>query len=330
MSDIAQAAGVSSASVSYALNGSPGVGPEVRERILKIADELGFRPSRLARELRTGASSTIGLLLADIANPFYTEVAAGVVAATADEGFEVFVSHVGGGRQRQADAALAHVDRNCSGLILTSLVDADRPLLTKLERERVPFVQLYRRLEGVSADWVGIDDRAAGVEIALHMLASGRRRIAVLGGPQESSATSNRVSGFREALHQAGVQALNEPEVWGDFTRQSGAMRARAVLARHPDVDGIICSNDVIAVGVMDVCRETGRSVPEDVALSGFDDMSFSSAGPLQLTTVTVPREALGRRAAQLLLRRIAGDDGPPRAEQLPYELRIRATTAVH
>ena len=327
MYDVAREAGVSGAAVSYALRGVPGVSDEVRERILRVAEELGFRPSRLARELQAGTTKTIGLLLADIANPVYTEIAGGVVAAAAEEGYEVFVSHVGVDGSRQSEVALAQVDRKSSGLIFTSLTPDDKPLLAKLHSEKVPFVQLYRRVADDTSDWVGIDDYAGASEMASHVAATGRRKIAILGGPDSSSVSVNRVNGFRDALDKASLTAVNEPNVWGELTRASGALRARALFAEHPDADAVIGGNDLIAMGVMDVCREIGKRIPEDLALTGFDDMSFSSAGPLQLSTVTVPRDLMGRRAVRLLLRRIMGDESPPQVEQLPYTVEIRETT---
>jgi LacI family transcriptional regulator len=327
MSDVAREAGVSAASVSYALTGAPGVSEELRRRILEVAEDMGFRPSRTARDLRSGTTRSIGLLLADIANPFYTEVAAGVVAAAADDAYEVSVAHVGVDGARQADVAYAQVDRNCSGLIFTGLVAADKPLLDTLRQEGIPVVQVYRKVAGEESDWVGIDDYQAGFEMASHVVATGRRRIALVGGPEASSASMGRMRGYEEALRKAGLTAVNEPDVWGELSRASGALRARAVLAEHPDIDAFVCGNDVIALGVLDVCTEIGKRVPEDIAISGFDDMSFSSAGPLQLSTVTVPREVMGRRAAQRLLQRIEGDDSTPRNDVLPYTIQIRNTT---
>ena len=247
MSDVAREAGVSGASVSYALSGAPGVSEDRRRHILAVAEEMGFRPSQTARDLRSGTTRSIGLLLADIANPFYTEVAAGVVAAAEDAGYEVSVAHVGVDVARQADVAYAQVDRNCSGLIFTGLVAADKPMLDTLRHEGVPVVQVYRKVEGEQSDWVGIDDYHAGFEMASHVVATGRRRIALVGGPEASSASMGRMHGYQEALRKAGLTAVNEPDVWGELSRASGALRARTLLAEHPDIDAFVCGNDVIA-----------------------------------------------------------------------------------
>ena len=335
MNDVARVAGVSSASVSYALTGAPGVSDELRERIRAIANELGYRPSLVAQGLKTGRARSIGLLLADITNPFYTEIAAGAVDVAGDEGYEVLISHLGFGQDTdgdEADARLAmvaraHVDRYSSGLMLTSLVAGNGPLLDELRRAHVPVVQLYRRVPGEPSDWVGIDDHAAAEQVMNHLIATGRRHIAVLGGQRSSSASMARSAGFVDALHAAGLHPANPDRgLWGGMSRRSGYERARELFAGATPIDAVACGNDLIALGVLDACRDAGRAVPDDVAVTGIDDMSFASVGPLQLTTVSVPREQMGRRGVQLLLRRIEGDSGPPVEEVLPHRLRVRDT----
>lgn len=328
--DVALRVGVSTASVSYALSGSPEVGADLRERVLQAAEELGYRPNKVAQQLRRGKTDAIGLLLADIANPFYPDLASGVIAAAADKGFEVFVSHVGVDGERQADAASAQLDRNSAGLLFTSVADRDHGLLRGLQSSGVPFVQLHRSLEGVSADSVVVDNFAAAKELAEHATGFGRHRVAVLGGPEASSVSRDRVRGFREGVGSGGAQTVNLEGIWGALTRESGALRAAELFASHPDVDTVLCGNDLIALGVLDTCQELGKRIPGDVAVAGFDDLSFSSVGPLQLTSVEVPRALMGRRGFELLYRRIGGWDGPPVREVLPHVLHLRATTINH
>jgi LacI family transcriptional regulator len=355
MNDVARAAGVSSAAVSYALTGSPGVSDELRERIRAIANELGYRPSLLAQSLKTGRARSIGLLLADITNPFYTEIAASAASAAAEAGYEVLISHVGLaeeagsdvadgpnsdsaypseadaddlGAGRLASVAHAHIDRYTSGLLFTSLLARDRPLLDELRRAHLPVVQLYRRVPNEPSDWVGIDDRAAAEELMCHLVATGRRNVAVLGGTRSSSASSARAAGFGDALRRAGLRPANSDQLlWGEISRRSGLYRAQRLFAEHTKLDAVACGNDLIALGVLDACREAGRGVPDDIAVTGFDDMNFASVGPLQLSTVTVPRELIGLRGVQLLLRRIDGESGPPVEEVLPHQIQLRGTT---
>lgn len=328
LADIAARAGVSVASVSFALSGAPGVSDELRERIVRLADELDFRPNRAARDLRAGTSRTIGLVLVDLSNPFYPEIASGVIAAATDRGHEVLISQVGTDARGQRDVVLAQLDRGSDGILLTSVTAGDAPLLRELQRRDHPFVQVYRELDDVDADFVGIDDLAAGTELGAHVAACGYRRVAVLAGPQDSSASRHRASGFVAGVESGGATVVNRDDLWGELTRASGAARSAAVLAKHPDVEAFVCGNDVIAVGAYDTCRSSGLAVPADIGLTGFDDMSLSSAGPFQLTTVTVPRDEIGRVGAGLLLDRIAGDRSAPRRIVLGHALQRRETTA--
>lgn len=325
--DVAKAAGVSTAAASYALSGAPGVSDELRERIVKIARELGFRPSKIAQDLRAGSSRSIGLLIDDIANPAYTEVARGAARAAGERGFEVFVSHLGTDEKRKAEVALSHVDRKTSGLIFTSVTPDDRALLETLAVEQVPYVQVYRRVEEPAADWVGVDDYTFAKATAVHVLGLGRRSVALIGGHRKSSAAIGRVRGWKEALAEAGLSVRNPRSVWGTLSREDGYRRASAIFGKTPDVDAILCGNDVTALGVMDYARENGIRIPEVLALTGFDNMSFSSAGPLQLTTVSVPRDLMGVQAAHALIDRVEGFSGPPRYQCLECSVVVRNST---
>jgi LacI family transcriptional regulator len=328
LADIAARAGVSVASVSFALNGAPGVSNELRERIVGLADELGFRPNRAARDLQAGTSSTIGLVLVDLSNPFYPEIASGVIAAATARGHEVLISQVGTDERGHRDAVLAQLDRGSEGMLLTSITAGDAPLLKELQRRGHPFVQVYREIDDVQADFVGIDDFGAGTEMGTHVAACGYRRVAVLGGAEDSSASRRRALGFVAGLESGGATVINRDNLWGELTRASGAERSAAILDGHPDIEAFVCGNDVIAVGVYDTCRSSGLAVPGDVGLTGFDDMSLSSAGPFQLTTMTVPRDDMGRISTDLLLDRIAGDTSPPRRVVLAHSLQVRETTS--
>lgn len=328
MADVARKAGVTQAAVSYALAGRPGVSKELRARILRIADELGFRRNRVAVDLRQGRTGSVGLLLADIANPFYPEVASGVIAACEARGYEVFVSHVGLSGERQVEAALSHVDRNVAGLLFTSLTPGDRELLDRLDHLGIPFVQLHRWVDEVPADWVGIDNFVAAKALADHVMHSLVERVAIIGGPNDSMVSRDRTRGYLASVVACKGKVVNPRAMTGMLTRTSGRLRARRLLSRDTRVEAFLCGNDVIALGVLDACRESGVAVPRDVLVAGFDDMSFASAGPLQLTTVEVPRAQIGQRGAVLLLDRIEGATDPPSRITLRHRVRIRETTS--
>lgn len=328
LADVAKAAGVSTAAVSYALNGRPGVSEENRRRVVQVAKQLGFRPNRLARALRHGQTKMLGLLLADIANPFYPEIASAIVTEAFARGYEVFLSHAGLHGQLQRDAVGALLDRQSDGLLFTSVVESDRELLTELLGAGVALVQVVRQIDGVPADFVGIDDRSAGRDMARHVLSVGRRKPVVLGGPPESSASRDRLLGYRQGFAEGDVEILHPDLIEGDLTRESGYARTRALLhaAKKARPDVLVCGNDMIALGSIDALYEAGLRVPVDVAVVGYDDMSFASSQLVGLTSVEVPRAEMGRVAVRMLLQRIEDVAALPQKVVLPHRVVVRQT----
>lgn len=326
LADVARQAGVSRAAASYVINGKPGVGQLTRERVLAVAEELEFRPNRLARGLRDGRSKAIGLLLADVSNPFYPEIAAGVLEAAKSLDYKVLLSHTGDDAREQASETHALLDHRCDGLIFTTLTVADQRLLTQLKRHGIPFVQLVRRVQGIVGDFVGIDDESGGRVAAEHLLALGYRDIAIVAGPQRSSASRARAHGLSRALADHGV-AL-PPQRWAEssLTREGGYLAAQALLAAARPPRAFACGNDVIALGVIDGLMDSGLQVPSDVAVIGYDDMSFASSRLIGLTTIRQPRHEMGAEAARLLISRIQEPDSPPRERILPHHLVPRRT----
>lgn len=321
LADVAERAGVSRAAASYVINGKPGVGPAARERVLAAAEELEFRPNRLARGLRDGHSRAIGLLMADISNPFYPEIAGGVVETAKGLDYKVFLSHTGDDLRQQASEVYALLDHRCDGLILTTLTDADRHLLEQLIRHDVPFVQLVRRVPGVVTDFVGVNDESGGRVAGEHLLALGHRDIAVVAGPQRSSASRARAHGLCHVLASHGI-AL-PPNRWAEsgLTREGGYQAVRRLLESASRPHAIACGNDMIALGVIDGLMDAGLRVPSDVAVMGFDDMSFASSRLIGLTTVRQPRHEMGVEAARLLINRIQHPHAPPSERILPHRL---------
>lgn len=328
LSDVARQAGVSIATVSYVMNDRGGVGERTRANVLRIADELGFRPNRVASGLRTGRTQVLGLVLADITNPFYPEIAAGVIEGAAEAGFQVFLSHSGTDGGLDGEVVQALCDHQCGALIFTSLVVSDGPLLFDVVPPDVPIVQTVRRIPGIGADFVGIDDRAGAREEAQHLIELGHRDIAILAGPSASSASSERTAGYREALGEAGIELPPESVVECSLTVDAGYRAVERLLeSRRRPPGAVLCGNDLIALGALDAFLAHGLSVPEDVSLAGYDDIWFASSRLVQLTTVRQPRHEMGRAAVSLALARLADPDIPPREVIMRHELVVRRTT---
>lgn len=328
LSDVAKHAGVSIATVSYVMNDRAGVGERTRANVLRIADELGFRPNRVASGLRTGRTHVLGLVLADITNPFYPEIAGGVIAAAAEAGFQVFLSHGGPDGGLDGEVVRALCDHQCGALIFTSLVVSDGPLLFDVVPPDMPIVQVVRRIPGIHADFVGIDDRAGAREETRHLLDLGHRDVAVLAGPFASSASSERTSGYLEALAEAGIELSPESVLECSLTADAGYRAAQQLLAsRRRPPEAVLCGNDLIALGAIDAFLAHGLAVPDAISVAGYDDIWFASSRLVQLTTVRQPRHEMGRAAVSLALERLADPDIAPREVIMKHELVVRRTT---
>lgn len=328
LSDVAKRAGVSIATVSYVMNERDGVGERTRARVLRVADELGFRLNRVASGLRTGRTQVLGLVLADITNPFYPEIAGGVIAAAAEAGFQVFLSHGGTDGGLDGEVVQALCDHQCAALVFTSLVVSDGPLLADVVPPDVPIVQTVRRIPGIRADFVGIDDRAGAREAARHLVDLGHRDVAVLAGPSASSASSERTAGFLATLAEAGIEPSPESVRECSLTVDAGSRAAAQLLDSRPrPPEAVLCGNDLIALGAIDAFLAHGLSVPEDVSVAGYDDIWFASSRLVQLTSVRQPRHEMGRAAVSLALERLADPGLPPRETIMQHELVVRRTT---
>jgi LacI family transcriptional regulator len=311
------------------MNARAGVGEQTRTHVLEVADELGFRLNRLATSLRTGRSRVFALVLADITNPFYPELAGGVIAAAAEAGFEVFLSHCGHNGRLDGEEVRALCDHQCAALIFTSLVISDGPLLADAVPPDVPIVQTVRRIPGLDADFVGIDDRAGARQAAQHLVELGHRNVAVLSGPMESSASTDRVAGYREALGEAGIELAPERIRECSLTVDSGYTAVQRLLAADAaPPTAVLCGNDLIALGAIDAFVDHGLSVPADVSIVGYDDIWFSSSRLVELTTVRQPRHAMGEAAVALALERLDDREIAARDTILPHEFVLRRTTA--
>lgn len=326
IADVAKKASVSVATVSNVLNDRGRVSEESRGRVLRAAESISFRPDRLARGLRAGRTSVLGLLLGNIANPFYTEVAAGVVDGAARLGYHVFVSHTASDPEIQRREAEALRDHRCDGLIFTAVTEDDRVLLDELIRYRMPIVQVERWVPGLRADHVGIDNRTAGREVTAHLAAVGHTEIAIIAGPETSAASRERYHGFQEGIRDAGLSLRPTHVYMSELTREGGHRAAETLLAVRPRPTAIACGNDMIALGVMDAIIDHGLRIPADVGVAGFDDMPFASSRLIDLTTVRQPLQRLGSTAVEMLLARLERPTRAPARIILPHELIVRGS----
>jgi LacI family transcriptional regulator len=325
---VAAASGVAPSTVSNALTGKGYVSPETRSRVVEIAASLGYRASSVARSLRLQQTWSVGLLLADVSNPFFPAVVRGIEDVLWRKQYNLVLCNTDYRKDKEA-AYLRHLlDKRLDGLILASTA-SDSDDVLRLQSERVPFVMLNRRHVSAKTHYVGMDNEG-GVGMAMeHLLALGHRRIGFIKGRADSSAAEERYQGYRKALRQAGIPFDEALVAYGDYTIESGHAAAVGLMGRPRLPTAIVSANDFMAFGAMALFKERGLRVPEEMSVIGFDDIFVSALPWIELTTVRPQSWQLGARAAELLLALIGGQEtGLAHEVILPNELIRRATTA--
>jgi LacI family transcriptional regulator, galactose operon repressor len=320
--DVAQHAGVSLATASRVVNGSErGVGPELSARVLRAAGELGYVPHGPAQALARASTSTVGVIVHDIADPYFTEIALGAMAVADDGARLVTICNTFGDPRREGRyVALLHAQR-VSALVLagSGYVDpgVDAPLAAAVRSFRAGGgrVAMVGR-HAIEADSVEPDNRGGAVRLGRALADLGHRRVGVVTGPPGLTTTADRLAGLRATLD------LDEDRIVpGDFGREGGARGAGVLLDRHGDLTAIVAFSDAAAIGALSVLRGRGIDVPRDVSLFGFDDVPAARDVTPALSTVRLPLRELGATAMRLAL---DGWIGAPRTTVLPTELVLR------
>lgn len=328
--DVALLAQVSVGTVSNVLNSPAKVSPSTVERVLRAIDELGFVRNDAARQLRAGRSRSIGLVVLDIGNPFFAEVARGAEDRAAQSGMTVLL----GNSDESVIRETAHLDlfreQRVNGVLVTPASD-DLALLRRLQAGGVPVILVDREVEGESFDSVAVDDVEGGRLAGAHLIDIGRRRITFVGGPQTIPQVADRLQGARSAVaacEGATIEVIERPAL----TVLQGRAAGDEILALPADQrpDAVFAANDLLAVGLLQALAILSDiRVPEDIALIGYDDIDFATATVVPLSSIRQPAHLIGSTAVDLLLRQIADPDGDhERAVRFQPELVIRESTA--
>lgn len=303
MRDVARKAGVSIKTVSRVVNNQGEISGETRQRVLDTIEELGYRPSKLARALVTQRTDTIGLIVSDITNPFFSEFACGVLDTAQAEGYDVFLCNSGARVKPEIRALYSLADHNVDGIIIFPSWRNKEKLKAFAERRR-PIVVVNRAFgEHPGIGQVFMDTRH-GARLAVdHLVSKGHTAIGMLAGYVALPEVFQRVRGFREAIVAHGLPVVDEwiVSVIPPVVEQ-GRIAARELLIEHPQVTAIFAYNDLLAVGAIQACHELGRRVPEDCAIVGFDDIQLAALVTPPLTTIRVDKHELGRQAVTLLV----------------------------
>ena len=324
IADVAREAGVSRQTVSRVLNNKGEIRQETYLRVREVIDRLGYRPSTLARGLATRRTLTIGLIVPDIANPFFADISRGADDAVHEAGFSLLLCNSVEDPEREVELLRTLEQRSVDGVLVCSSRLPEDQLIDLTRRH--PAAVLINRCAPDSCS-VCVDDAVGAGLLVRHLLSRGRRTIACLAGSPASYSSSERVRGFVEALVAAGENPDSHPVVRSvPHDIEGGYHAALTLLSQRPDVDAIVCHNDLVAAGVLRACAELSRRVPDDVAVAGADDILLASLITPALTTVRSDRHALGMLAAQMLFEHLNGMPAQCQATMCTPELIVRAS----
>jgi len=326
--DVANHASVAVGTVSNVLNYPDRVSQRTKERVLKAIDELGFVRNDAARQLRAGHSRTVGLIVLDVGNPFFTSVVRAAEDAASVHGSAVLLGDSGHAAGREANYIDLFQEQRVQGLLISPVGDVTERL--DLLRERgVPTVLVDRLADESRFSSVSVDDDAGGYLAARHLLDTGRRRLAFVGGPTSIRQVSDRLQGAQRAVKEEPDATLEVLTSEG-MTVLAGRSVGNMLVERGPEQlpDGIFCANDLLALGVMQSLTMTHTfRIPEDVALIGYDDIDFAVSAVVPLSSIRQPTEALGRTAIELLTEEVESQNATHRAVVFTPELVVRQST---
>ncbi|HEY3529939.1 MAG TPA: LacI family DNA-binding transcriptional regulator [Nocardioides sp.] len=328
--DVAEAAGVHAATASRALNPATRglVNADTARRVIKVAEQLGYRPNPIARGLKTSKSGTIGLVIPDLMNPLFPPIVRGIEEVLEPAGYSGLIVNTDNDPGREKWQIDHLRSRQVEGLIVAT-ARVEHPLMEQLHREGVVMVMVNRRPEGVDVPSITPDD-AAGVELAVrHLAGLGHTRIAHVAGPQSTSTGVTRARAFRASVRDHGLDDDPALVVTTDsWSERAGADGLRRLLDAGTEFTAIFAGNDLIALGCYDVFLERGIDCPTEVSVVGFNDMPFLDKLRPPLTSIAIPHQQIGAEAARLLLDSIADPTRPSRSVLLPLSLVVRGSTA--
>ncbi len=329
MRDVAALAGVSQRTVSNVVSGYVHVRAETRERVQRAIDELRYRPNMSARSLRRGRTGIIALAVPEIAAPYFAELADLIQRQAGARGVTLLVDQTGADRERELLVLDGYRSNVIDGLIISPMAITAEDL--EAQDLDIPAVLLGERIHHSSVLHVAIDNVAAARDVTQHLLHSGRRRIAAVGGELEVNNVGpalRRLQGYLSALQDAGVEVDRELVVrTGGWSRSAGYAAVDGLLRSGTQVDALFCFNDVLALGAMAAISDHGRRVPDDIAVVGCDDIEEAAYCTPSLTSISPDKKAIANTAVDRLVAQIAGEPVPAEEITCAYELVVRQST---
>jgi LacI family transcriptional regulator len=325
INDVAKLAGVSTTTVSHFINGTRYVSDDLRERVENAIAELEYHPNSMARGLRRGESKTIGLIVPDNSNPFFAEILRSIENIGYANGYSVILCN----SDSDIDKEVAYTDllfaKQVDGIVFITTNNSCEHL-QQLSNVGIPIIVIDRDIPLIGTDVLLVDNFQGGYVATQYLIELGHRRIACITGPSRLTPSAERVNGYRKALADAGITENPDLIVMGDFQFQGGETGIAQLLTLREPPTAVFACNDLMALGVMRGLRKAKLSVPRDISLIGFDDISLTSVVSPALTSVAQPIQEISRLAIELLINRIQKKDSECEEKRivLPTQLVIR------
>jgi LacI family transcriptional regulator len=326
--DVAKRAGVAPITVSRVINNADYIRPATRKKVEDAIAELGYVPNHMARGLRLRQSGTIGLVLTDIINPFFTILARGVEDAASAEGFSIFLCNTDESEEKQMAYLKVLLQKQVDGILLVPARSTLRPLEV-ITKNKTELVILDRRVPSSNVDIIRCESVSSSERLVSHLIALGHTRIAILTGPQGVSTAEDRVEGYKRALQAGGIDLDSSLIYHGRFSLISGYQMARDAMNRAPTPTALFATNNFIAVGAFNALKDLGLRIPDDISMVTYDDLPGALTINPFFTAMSQPSYEMGNRAAKLLLARLRGERTKLYEEIiLPTDLIVRSSSA--
>lgn len=326
--DIANLAKVSPATVSRALSSPELVSKKTLNKVKKIIDEMGYRPNRIGASLRTRKSGNIVAIIPDITNPVNAGIIRAIEQGAQSAGYAVLLGDTQGLIERERHYADLVSSGQADGILLFCSrmpfkVDPNLPLSSQIP----PMVNANESMNSDEIVQVAVDNVAAAKAAVDYLISQGHQRIAAITGPDDVPSSNERLQGYLESLHRAGLEFDPDLQIAGSYTVDSGVACAEKLLLLRKRPTAIFCFNDEMAIGVMKLLKKQGFLIPEDVSVMGFDDIHYAEYVTPALSTVHQPLNEIGTTCINLLLEQLRGNYVQPGRQFLPFELKLRAST---
>ncbi len=324
LKDVAKRAGVSAATASRVVGNYGYVSEETRQRVLAAVQELNYRPNVVARSMVTKSTRTIGMVVTDITNPFFAQLARGVEKVSWEHGYTLILANTDEDIHHEQAIVQVLQDKQVDGLVVVPASSTESSHLLAVVDQNIPLVLADRLVNGCSVDVVMVNNEEGAYEAVCHLASLGHKRIGMILDNLDISTNQERLEGYRKAIRDSGLEVDDHLVRSCQFTHQSAYAIASELVRQNNPPDALFTANNFMTIGAIHAIQEAGLRIPEDIALVGFDDLDWNSLYPPQLTVVAQPVREMGRIAAQRLLARIAEESGPPQQIRLNTEFIIR------